>query len=173
MCAKLCHNRMVLLHAHTELLGGVMDTVEKTLGAFGEQIGISSLAFDASGTCALSFDDVVVNLELVRDKGRLYAFTVITTLPDESAAAAALCQYGLEQNLGLAISGAGMVGLSQQHGLIYANSVGTDALALDGLEAFLESHVNTAEGLREAAREIGAETPGVDSAYLSGMALRV
>ena len=150
-----------------------MSTIEKIIEEFGERTGIAGFALDADGTCVLSFDDIVVNLELVRDKARLYAFTVITLMPDGDGQAMALCRYALEQNLSLAISGAGILGLSQQHGLLFANSVGTEQLDLTAFEAFLETHVNVSEGLRQATQAIGAETPATDAAILQGMALRV
>ncbi|AAS96865.1 CesT family type III secretion system chaperone [Nitratidesulfovibrio vulgaris] len=150
-----------------------MSTIEKIIEEFGERTGIAGFALDADGTCVLSFDDIVVNLELVRDKARLYAFTVITLMPDDDVQAMALCRYALEQNLSLAISGAGILGLSQQHGLLFANAIGTEQLDLTAFEAFLETHVNVSEGLRQATQAIGAETPATDAAILQGMALRV
>ena len=57
------------------------DHFAELLTAFGQEIGIPDLAFDANGTCSLIFDDMVVNIEKNTEGEKIFLYSTVGTIP--------------------------------------------------------------------------------------------
>lgn len=126
-----------------------MDTFANILAAFGTHIGMEGLCPDEKGSCALQFDDVVVNLEYSEEEKNLYLYSRLCGLPESDADRLALYGFLLELNSFFKGTDGGVLGIEPTlDAVTYTCRVALSALDENGLDARLGRHVNTVESLR-------------------------
>jgi hypothetical protein len=120
------------------------DNAQQVIGEFGRSIGIDDLALDEEGYCCLAIDrDLIVNIELDADGGRLVLYSMVGQPgPDRAAALEMLMQANyLGQGTGGAILGA----QPETGAIVLSCALPADRLDLPAFNGALERFVNTAE----------------------------
>lgn len=122
------------------------DNARQVLREFGAKIGLPQVDFNADNFCTLSFDDVIVNLEL--PEGDYLAFYLwIAAVEEERRPEVA--QAVADANYLFSGTHGATLGMSRSSGdLVLAVQVASATLTLPRLEQTLENLVNLAQAWR-------------------------
>lgn len=135
------------------------DNARQVLREFGAKIGLPQIDFNADNFCTLSFDDVIVNLELPESDCLAFYLWIAAVEEDrrpEVAQAVADANYLFFGTYGATL------GMSRSSGdLVLAVQVADATLTLPRLEQTLENLVNLAQAWRTRLAE--GTTPGAAS----------
>lgn len=118
------------------------------LQEFGNKIGLPQIAFNESRVCALSFDDIIVNLELSADTRMLTAYLWIAEIAPERRAEVAVAVA--DANFLFSGTHGATLGMNRSSGDIALAAQLPDAtLTLAAFEQTLENLVNIAEAWQQ------------------------
>ena len=151
-----------------------MNAFANILAAFGSHIGMEGLCPDEKGSCALQFDDVVVNLEYSGEEDILYIYSRGRGLPEDDADRLALYGFLLELNSFFRGTDGGVLGIEPSLDAV-TYTVRTPLASLDeiGLDALLGRHVNAVESLRASIEELGNRPVAGEETRWTGDMLRI
>ena len=120
--------------------------MKNLLSDFGKSVGIPELTFDDTGSCMMSFDDTLVNMQMDEDTGHLYLYGLVGEIPENDRLS--FYETALEANRSLAESGGAVFAVDKEiDALLICNKISFAGLELGKFEHFLERFVNTAEVL--------------------------
>lgn len=118
------------------------------LKEFGIKIGLPQICFDENHLCALSFDDIIVNLELSAKARMLTAYLWIALIEPERRAEVALAVA--DANFLFSGTHGATLGLNRTSGdLVLAAQLPDATLTLSVFEQTLENLVNIAEAWQQ------------------------
>ncbi len=133
-----------------------MDTFSEILKEFGKKVGLSELSLDENGYCCLSFDDVVLNIELDENSELLFVYSNLGDLPENSRESfyemllCANCLYRETQG--------GVLGVDKDASIVvYSYQIPVRALDELKFERIIENFVNMAEFWTEKIKGFGLD----------------
>lgn len=129
------------------------------LQEFGNKIGLPQIAFNENRICALSFDDIIVNLELSADARMLTAYLWIAEIEPERRAEVALAVA--DANFLFSGTHGATLGMNRSSGdLALAAQLPDATLTLVIFEQTLENLVNIAEAWQQrvSSNALSADT---------------
>jgi hypothetical protein len=150
--------------------------MKNLLSDFGKSVGIPELTFDDTGSCMMSFDDTLVNMQMDEDTDHLYLYGLVGEIPENDRLS--FYETALEANRSLAESGGAVFAIDKEieidkeiDALLICNKISFAGLELGKFEHFLERFVNTAEVLagKVAARPVEEKGPVVTEGGSAGM----
>lgn len=127
------------------------DNARRILSEFGAKIGLPQIEFNSDNFCTLSFDEVIVNLEL--PEGDCLAF-YLWIAAVETERRAEVAQAVADANYLFSGTHGATLGMSRSSGdLVLAAQVADATLTLPRLEQTLENLVNLAQAWRTRLAE--------------------
>ncbi|QDQ24862.1 type III secretion system chaperone [Chitinimonas arctica] len=128
----------------TKGVGMDQDIVKDVLAEFGKRIGMPQIDFSNEGYCVLSFNDIIVNMELPMSGDHLICHAWVTGIEEDRRAEVAL-QLADANYLFLGTNGA-TLGMSRHTGDVMASiQIRSATLTLDRFEYLLESLLSLTE----------------------------
>lgn len=122
------------------------------LSEIGRPLGLPELQFDARGFCRLGFDDVIVDLELLRAAGLIVVHASLGRAPDVQDAS--FYRSLLQMNAASMITGGGSIGINAKTGeLSYIDRCELRNLTPELLTTFLQTTIGRIEGWTAIAAE--------------------
>lgn len=121
-----------------------IEELKSVLSEFGKGIGIPHLCFDDRGYCCISFDEVVVNMELDKASERLFFYSRVGALSGN--ALPELYEMLLEANCLYRGTFGGCLGIDRElKAVVLAYQIPVSQVDLPQFHRILENFVNAAE----------------------------
>jgi len=111
---------------------------------FGKDIDLPELSFDDAGYCCLSFDEIVVNLEVDEPSGHLFFYSNVGNLPEEGRAE--FYEILLEANFLYRETAGGILGIDKElNGVVLAYKVPFSGLDLPQFSRVMGNFIGMVE----------------------------
>lgn len=142
---------------------------DRLLAGLGQTLGIPKLEFDDKNYCCLSFDDVVLNIELDRARREILVYSEVAPLAANMGADRLLDI--LQANHYATLTGSGSIGIDRNAGRIYlSDRMLHDALDAKSFEARITEFVDRTEGWQRFLSKADNRTEGAPEP-VSGLTL--
>lgn len=119
---------------------------QRLLSGFGASLGLPELSFDYTGHCALTFDEVNVNIDFIAETRDLLVYSLLGIMDKARRADPALLLPLLQANyFGIGTVG-GQIGIDRDSGTVaLSRALPLQLLDLPALQASLQAFVSAAE----------------------------
>lgn len=138
------------------------NSIQALLAEFGRSIGITDLAFDASGYCILVFDDaLVVNMEIDEAEQGLLLYSLVGNPAGEPGI---IYEALLRANFRASQQDAPIFGMADGKGITLSKRIPLAGLELSSFNSALEQFVNAVEHWTARLPQLGASAPEPETA---------
>lgn len=148
------------------------DHFAELLTAFGQEIGIPELTFDANGTCSLIFDDMVVNIEKNTEGEKIFLYSTVGTIPTTEKET--FYKMLLESNAFFKGTGGGTLAVDEpSDAVLFLYQMSVKAMDNAAFSRTIENFINITEHwINKLSRQQNAQD-GSDSADSGHVGMRV